>query len=126
MKKHTHLGVYGVITKNTSMLCIKKSRGPYIGTFDLPGGRIEFGESPLEALEREIMEEVGITFQAADLHDTMTNLVTYTNSDGDGETLHHIGIIYIVTLPAGDTQLKTTQGGEDSLGALWVDMLFAV
>lgn len=33
------------------------------GTWDLPGGKIEYGESPYEALTREIREELNIDVQ---------------------------------------------------------------
>jgi 8-oxo-dGTP diphosphatase len=45
-----HVGVYGVLVKNESLLLVRKSRGPYIGLFDLPGGKIEHGESPVHTL----------------------------------------------------------------------------
>ena len=58
----THFGVYGSIVKDGKILLIKKSRGPYTGLYDLPGGSQEQGESHLETLKREIMEETGCVF----------------------------------------------------------------
>ena len=49
-----HLGIYGLCIKDDKILVIKKARGLYKGKFDLPGGRIEFGESFEESLKREI------------------------------------------------------------------------
>lgn len=52
MIKYTQLGVYGVLVKNDKVLLIKKARGPHTGKWDFPGGSIEFGEEPYEALKR--------------------------------------------------------------------------
>ena len=60
MKEMKHLGAYGLIIKDNMVLLIKKFGGPYNGKLDLPGGTIEFGEKPEDALKRELMEEVGI------------------------------------------------------------------
>ncbi len=39
------------------------------GTWELPGGRLESGEQPHEAVAREIEEELNITVQVGDLID---------------------------------------------------------
>lgn len=54
-----HLGVYGILQKDGEILVIKKARGPYVGMFDLPGGRMKFGETIQECLARECLEETG-------------------------------------------------------------------
>lgn len=59
-QKNLHVGIYGVITKDDSILVIRKSRGPYKGLFDLPGGRPLHGEPLEQALKREVAEETGI------------------------------------------------------------------
>ncbi len=46
-----------IIIKASKVLCLKDTKG----TWELPGGRIEFGESPEEALKREIREELGFS-----------------------------------------------------------------
>jgi 8-oxo-dGTP pyrophosphatase MutT (NUDIX family) len=43
--QYSHVGVYGIYIKNNAVLMIKKSRGPYKGMYDLPGGRMEQGET---------------------------------------------------------------------------------
>ena len=54
-KNKNHFGVYAIILKGNSILLIKKSRGPYKGKLDLPGGRQELGETHLETLIREVI-----------------------------------------------------------------------
>lgn len=58
-----HKGVYGVFIDKNRLLVVHKTRGPYINRYDLPGGSIEEGETLLDALYRELQEEIGMTFK---------------------------------------------------------------
>ena len=122
MDKYTYIGVYALIKKDDKILLIKKSRGPYMGKLDLPGGGFEFGEPPLETLHREIKEETGLTVLEAKLLDVTSQNTTYINTKGEERTIHHIGIIYSVEIDSNDNPLKDSADGEDSLGAEWVEI----
>lgn len=58
------LGVAGkaVIRKNGKILLLKRSpkSGFDPGLWELPGGKIDYGENLIDALKREVGEEVGI------------------------------------------------------------------
>lgn len=60
MKQFQHLGAYGLIIREDEIVLIEKVGGSYNGKLDLPGGTIDWGETPEEALLRELKEEVGI------------------------------------------------------------------
>lgn len=51
-----------IIRKDGKILVLKRSDKEEVFTelWDIPGGRINFGELPVAALEREIMEETGL------------------------------------------------------------------
>ncbi len=51
-----------MIYVNGKVLIVRRSKGARgdFGTWELPGGRLEFGETPEQALCREVIEEVGI------------------------------------------------------------------
>lgn len=117
--KHTHLGVYGVMMRNNEILLIKKARGPHTGKWDLPGGRIEFGEEPYAALLREIEEETGIANCSGTIRTALSYTLIYPYAEDTLEELHHIGIIYNVDIP-NDHELRVGGDGEDSLGACWI------
>ncbi len=122
MKKYTYVGVYALIKKADKILLIEKSRGPYIGKLDLPGGGFEFGESSLETLHREVKEETGLTVKEANLVDVLSQTTVYTNQDNEEKTIHHIGVIYKVEVEPNEDKLKDFADGEDSLGAKWVEI----
>jgi ADP-ribose pyrophosphatase YjhB (NUDIX family) len=55
-----HFGVYGVWWQDGRIVLVRKSRGPYVGLLDLPGGSPEPGESEVSTLRRELREECGV------------------------------------------------------------------
>jgi 8-oxo-dGTP diphosphatase len=65
-EKLFHVGVKALITNSAGEILIfevdtSKFLTPDPAHADLPGGRIDRGEDPLEALKREMAEETGIT-----------------------------------------------------------------
>ena len=61
------VGVGGVIFKDTSILLVKRDQEPGKGQWTLPGGVVELGETLMDALKREILEEVSINIEIGGL-----------------------------------------------------------
>ena len=116
----THVGFYGVIIHDGKIALIKKARGGYKGLYDLPGGGIEHDETPLEALTRELMEEIGVSIVKAELLDAVSKTFKWDVNDKLIQDLHHIGILYRVEIESDE--LKTDADGLDSLGGEWIDI----
>lgn len=116
----THVGSYGVIIHDGKIALIKKARGGYKGLYDLPGGGIEHDDTPLEALTRELMEEIGVSIVKAELLDAVSKTFKWDVNDKLIQDLHHIGILYTVEIEGNE--LKTDADGLDSLGGEWKDI----
>ena len=58
--------VAAVIEQKGSVLATQRGYGDYKGRWEFPGGKIEEGESPEEALKREIREELGIEIEVGE------------------------------------------------------------
>ena len=84
-----HYGVYGIIEKEDKILLIKKTRGPYLGMYCLPGGRIENSETELQALKREILEETGIEISNVKLVANFVITVHYFEKKSPKTLEHH-------------------------------------
>jgi 8-oxo-dGTP diphosphatase len=48
------------------LLLIRRGHAPHAGAWSLPGGRVEAGETPEQAVEREVREETGLEVRAGD------------------------------------------------------------
>jgi 8-oxo-dGTP diphosphatase len=61
-EKKFYVAVKGLVIRSNKLLFLQRSplaRGEF-GYWELPGGRLEFGEAPKQALLREINEETGL------------------------------------------------------------------
>lgn len=65
--------VRGVLQQQGKLLLIKRAEQDrrFPGYYELPGGKVDMGEDPMAALEREFWEETGIQVQVGDPLRTM-------------------------------------------------------
>ena len=57
-----HITVKGIVVLNNQILLMKRARpsSDGLGYWELPGGGLEYGETPNQALIRELKEETGL------------------------------------------------------------------
>ena len=74
-----HISVVGaVITKDGRVLAAQRGpQGQLPGLWEFPGGKIEVGESPQDALTREIEEELGCRVVVGDVVTTTTHVYEF-------------------------------------------------
>ncbi|MBO4903380.1 MAG: (deoxy)nucleoside triphosphate pyrophosphohydrolase [Lachnospiraceae bacterium] len=63
--------VAAVIREGDKIFATQRGYGEYKDGWEFPGGKIEDGESPQQALEREIMEELDTQINVGELIDTI-------------------------------------------------------
>jgi len=120
--RETRIGAYGICVQDGMILVIKKARGPYKGLYDLPGGGVEFGESPPETVVREFLEETGTRVAVCELLGAFSRVSTFVADTGTHLVeLHHLGFLYRVT-GGSLTAIKAGPDGRDSLGAVWLPL----
>ena len=63
--------VAAIIIKDSQAFATQRGYGEFQGWWEFPGGKIETGESPQEALKREINEELDADIQVNELLETV-------------------------------------------------------
>lgn len=81
--KSPSLTVDTVIIENSSILLIKRKNDPYQGSWALPGGFVEYGETVENAAVRETKEETGIDVKL----DELVGVYSDPNRDPRGHTV---------------------------------------
>lgn len=91
-------GVIGLLTRGTDYLMIQRSLNvPKGGTWCFPGGHVEAGETPAQAVVREMHEELGVVVRptlrlgAIRILDTRHILAVWRVQHVSGEIRPHAG-----------------------------------
>ena len=89
------LGAYAVVVAQQRILLTELSQDtPAPGTWTLPGGGIDAGESPLDAVVREVFEETAHQLADPQLLDVDSTHFTGRSPSGRLEDFHGIGVLY--------------------------------
>jgi ribonuclease HI len=96
------LSVRAIINEDGKALLLRRSTGrdTILGKYELPGGKLAYGEQPEDALRRYLHDDAGLHVHTARLFDAVTYI------DHDDRAIQYGVITYLVTLAPQRHQMK--------------------
>ncbi len=105
------VGVGAVVWKDGRLLLIRRGRPPRQGSWSLPGGRQELGETVQQTALREVLEETGVTIRILDL----AAVVDLIHREGGLLQYHYTVIDFVAEWTGGEAV-----AGDDAEAVRWV------
>ena len=105
------VGVGGVVIRDQRALLIRRGSAPLEGEWSIPGGMLEIGETILEGVQRELLEETAIEVKVLDLIEVFERLTR----DEAGKLKYHFVILdYLCEAVRGEAR-----AGSDVTDVAW-------
>lgn len=101
-----------IVNENDEMLVVRRAKEPALGTYDLPGGFCDMGETVEEGMRREIKEETGLEVQDIQYLFSSPNVYQYS-----GMGIHTLDMDYLVRVKGGRLAI---QAADDAAEAFWI------
>jgi ADP-ribose pyrophosphatase YjhB (NUDIX family) len=92
--KRQRVAAYAVILREEDILLARLAPHIAFKGWTLPGGGVDHGEHPRDALRREIYEEAGLHAEPGRILDVYSHHYTGARPDGLVEDYHAIGLIF--------------------------------
>lgn len=93
------LTVDGIFLKNRKVLLVKQAKYPFFGSWVIPGGHVEYGETVEQAIKREMKEELGIPIKIKKLFGV------YSDPKRDPR-YHTASVVYLLEKGKGKIRLS--------------------
>jgi len=102
------ISVRAIIQQDGKTLLLRRANGrpSILNKFELPGGKLAYGEQPEDSLRRYLYDDAGLHIKSAQLFDAVTYI------DRDDRAIQYAVIVYMVTLIPG-RQNVTLSGNYD-------------
>lgn len=99
------IAVRAIIRKDEKTLLLRRAEGrpTILGKYELPGGKLGYGEQPEDALRRYLHDEAGLHIQTAQLFDAVTYI------DHDDRDIQYGVITYLVSLTDSQHELQLSK-----------------
>jgi 8-oxo-dGTP diphosphatase len=107
------VAVGAVAIHDDRILLIRRGRGPAAGTWSVPGGRVQPGETLHEAVVRETVEETGLRAVV----DRFLGWVERIDDALQEDAGHFVILDFLVTVLEPD---RPPGAGDDAAEALWL------
>lgn len=120
--RRQRVAAYALALRDDRVLLSRIStRGAHPGSWTLPGGGVDHGESPRQAVAREVAEESGLGCAVGDLLDVHDLHFSGTAPDGRHEDFHGVHLVFaaMVTDDA-EPRVMETDGTTDAVA--WVSL----
>jgi 8-oxo-dGTP diphosphatase len=125
-----HLGVRALIKNSSEQVLLlqvnpAKLTGKNDAYWDLPGGRVQRGQTVEETLQREVAEETGITEMRDIVHigTVLSNIRIPVKESADGkETVGLLLSVHTCALPANEANIQIS---EEHLDYCWYPLVQA-
>lgn len=93
------VGVGAVVVDGERVLLIRRGHEPMKGEWSLPGGALEVGETLLEGVRREVLEETGLEVEPVAMIEVLDRIAR----DGEGRVqFHYVLVDYLCRVVGGD------------------------
>ena len=96
----TRNSAYGLCVGKRGVLLVRMGEGIFAGEWTVPGGQLEWGEHPADAVRREMFEETGLTAEVGPLLGVFSHAFRRTE-ERPYDSVHVIGLYYAVTRVEG-------------------------
>jgi 8-oxo-dGTP diphosphatase len=115
------VAAYALVRREGRVLLTRLSaHAAHPGAWTLPGGGIDHGEPPVEALAREVAEECGVECTVGDLLDVHDTHFSGTAPSGRWEDFHGVHLVFAATVaPDAEPRVVELDGTTDEVA--WVD-----
>lgn len=114
------LAVYALVRRAGEVLLTRiSSRGAHPGAWTLPGGGLDHGETPRDAVAREVREECGVDVVVGELLDVHDVHFQGTAPTGRFEDFHGVHLVFNGTVP-GDVEPRVVETGGTTDAVAWV------
>ena len=121
-RRTQRLGAYAVIFHDDALLLTRISTIGYpVGWWALPGGGVQHGESPHDAVERELYEETGLRARSRRLVDVHDIHIVDLGRNDQYEDFHGVHLLYAVEVDPTVTPHVVEQDGTTDQVA-WVPL----